>query len=143
MISGQSVVLLKQLCEPRESCPPGCSRRGALAEMHGLGYKTLEIAIKTIKIQECYKRKAVRATRTEENETMTYLKLMGKKLEALLSKIKKDREQQEQGAAKRESTRWRKAEIECHWCHQKGHFARECPTTAASRLRNGHLPLSQ
>ena len=56
-------------------------------------------------------------------EVTTYLKVMGKKLEAVLGEIKEDWEQRKQGAARGESTRRQKADMECHTCHQKGHFA--------------------
>ena len=46
-----------------------------------------------------------------------HLKAMGEKLEALMGEIKDDRE----------SGRRRKADMAGH---QKGHFARECPTNA-------------
>ena len=65
----------------------------------------------------------VRAVRTEESEVATHLKVMGEKLEALLGAIKDDRKQRNQWAARRESTRQRKADMECHTCHQKGHLA--------------------
>ena len=54
-----------------------------------------------------------------------HLKAMGEKLKALMGEIKDDREQRKQWAARRESGRRRKADMECHSCHQKGHFARE------------------
>ena len=63
-----------------------------------------------------------------------HLKAMGEKLEALMGEIKDDREQRKQWAARRESGRRRKADS----CHQKGHFARECPTNAMEgRSGNG------
>ena len=43
------------------------------------GCKALELAVE---IQKHYTRKGVRAARNEEQETATYLKLMGEKLEA-------------------------------------------------------------
>ena len=54
------------------------------------GAKTLEMAMETVEIQERYTRKAIRATQTEENETATYLKIMGNKLEALLGERTKE-----------------------------------------------------
>ena len=75
--------------------------------------------------------------RTEESEVSTHLKVKGEKFEALLGEIKDDREERNQWAASRESTRQRKADIECHTCHQKGHFAQECPATTADR-RSGN-----
>ena len=52
---------------------------------------------------------------------------VGEKLEAVLGKIKDDREQRKQWTSHRESTRKRKADMECHTCHQKGHFTRPPP----------------
>ena len=72
-----------------------------------------------------------------------HLKAMGEKLEALMGEIKDDREQRKQWAARRESGRRRKADMECHSCHQKGHFARECPTNTEGRSGNGQPPPSQ
>ena len=90
--------------------------------------RTLEMAVETIEIQERYTKKAVRALKQEESDMALHLKAMVEKLEALMGEIKDDREQQKQWAARRESGRRRKADMECHSCHQKGHFARECPT---------------
>ena len=42
-----------------------------------------------------------------------------------MGEIKDDHEQQKQWAARRESGRRRKADMECHSCNQKGHFVRE------------------
>ena len=44
------------------------------------GCKTLEMAVETVEIQEQYTKKAVHTPRVEEQETASYLKLMGKKL---------------------------------------------------------------
>ena len=108
------------------------------------GCRTLEMAVEMVEIQERYTKRTVRAVRTEESDVTTYLKVMGEKLEVLLGKIKDDREQQKQWPACRESTRRQKADMECHRCHQKGHFARLCLTTAADRRSgNGQSPLSQ
>ena len=49
---------------------------------------------------------------------------MGEKLEALLGEIKDDLEQRKQWASRRELTRKREADMECHTCHKKGHFVR-------------------
>ena len=57
-----------------------------------------------------------------------YLKGMGEKLEALMGEIMDDWEQRKQWAARRETGRRQKADMECHSCHQKGHFTRECLT---------------
>ena len=84
---------------------------------------TLEMAVETLEIQERYTKKAVRALKQEESEIALYLEAMGKKLEALMGEIKDDQEQRKTG-------RRRKADMECHSCHQKGNFARECPTKA-------------
>ena len=90
------------------------------------------MAVETVEIQERYTKRAVRAVRQEESDMASCLRVMGEKLEALLGEIKDDRE----------STRKRKADMECH---QKGHFARECPTTplAEGWSGNGQLPPSQ
>ena len=93
--------------------------------------RALEMAVETIEIQERYTKKAVRALKQEESDMAFHLKTMGEKLEALMGEIKDDREQRKQWAARRESGRRRKAVMECHSCHQKCHFTRECPTNAA------------
>ena len=106
--------------------------------------RTLEMTVGTVEIQERYSKKAVQALKQEESELALYLKAMGMKLEALMGEIKDDREQRKQWAACRESGRRRKADMECHLCHQKGHFARECPTNATEgRSGNGQSPPSQ
>ena len=62
----------------------------------------------------------------------------GEKLEALMGEIKDDREQRKQWGARREMGWRRKADMECHSCHQKGRFARECLTNATEgRSGNG------
>ena len=63
------------------------------------GCKTLEMAMETVKIQERYTRRAVRAFRTEEFEVTKHLKAMGERLEALLSEIRDDRKQRKQWPA--------------------------------------------
>ena len=99
--------------------------------------RTLEMAVETVEIQERYTKKAVRALKQEESDMALHLKAMGEKLEALMGEIKDDREQ-------RESGRRRKADMECHSCHQKGHFARECLTNAMEgRSGNGQSSPSQ
>ena len=61
-----------------------------------------------------------------------------------MGEIKDDREQRKQWAACRESGRRPKADMECHSCHQKGYFARECQTNAMEgRSGNEHSPPSQ
>ena len=61
-----------------------------------------------------------------------------------MGEIKDDREQRKQLAAHLETGRRRKADMECHLCHQKGNFARECLTNATEgRSGNGQLPPSQ
>ena len=81
--------------------------------------RTLEMVVETVEIQERYTKKAVRALK-EESELALYSKAMGENLEALMVEIKDDREQRKQWAARRESGRRRKADMECHSCHQKG-----------------------
>ena len=76
-----------------------------------------------VEIQERYTLRAVQAVWMEESEVETHLKVMGEKLEVLLGEIKDNPEQRKQWAAHLESTRRRKADMECHTCHQKGHFA--------------------
>ena len=75
--------------------------------------RTLEMAVETVEIQERYTKKAVRALKQEESDMALHLKAMGEKLEALMGEIKDDREQRKQWAARRESGRRRKADMEC------------------------------
>ena len=105
--------------------------------------RTLEMAVETVEIQERYTKKAVRALKQEESDMALQLKTMGEKLETLMGEIKDDREQRKQWAARRESGRRRKADMECHSCHQKGHFMRECPTNTEGRSGNGQRSRSQ
>ena len=100
------------------------------------GCRTLEMAVETVKVQEWYTKMAVWAVR-QESDRASCLKVMGEKLEALLGEIKDDREQRKQWVSRRESTRRRKADMECHTCHQKGHSTCECPTTTPTEGRSG------
>ena len=77
--------------------------------------------METVEIPERYTKKTVRALK-KESEIALYLKAVGEKLEALMGEIKDDREQRKQWAACRETGRQRKADMECHSCHQKGHL---------------------
>ena len=52
------------------------------------------MAVETVEIQERYTKRAVRAVKHQESDMASCLKMMGEKLEALLGKIKEDREQQ-------------------------------------------------
>ena len=81
------------------------------------GCRTLEMAVETVKIQERYTKKAVQALKQKESEIALYLRAMGEK----------------------ETGQRRKADMECHLCHQKGHFERECPTNTTE----GRSPPSQ
>ena len=103
------------------------------------------MAVETVETQERYTKRAVRAVRQEESDIATCLRMMGEKLEALLDEIKDDREQRNKWASHRESTRKRKTNMKSHACHQKGHFARKCPSTTTTKGRsgNGQSPLSQ
>ena len=105
--------------------------------------RTLEMAVETVEILERYTKKAVRALKQEESDMALQLKAMGEKLETLMREIKDDREQRMQWAARRESGRRRKADMEYHSCHQKGHFMRECPTNTEECSGNGQSPPSQ
>ena len=99
--------------------------------------------METVEIQECYTKKAVPALKQEESDIALYLKAMGEKLEALMEEIKDDQEQRKQWAARQETGRRWKVDMEWPSCHQKGHFARECPTnTTEGRSGNGQSPLS-
>ena len=100
--------------------------------------RTLEMAVETVEIQERYTKKAVRALEQEESDMALHLKAMGEKLEALMGEIKDDREQRKQWAARRESGRRRKADMECHSCHQKGHGTlwKDARETDSRRRRN-------
>ena len=60
---------------------------------------------------------------SDESDIVVCLKIIGDWLEALLDEMKEDSEQRRQWASRRESTRHWKADMECHACHQKGHFA--------------------
>ena len=77
------------------------------------GCKMLKMAVETVEIQERYTKKAVWAARVEANGSSTYTKLMGDKLGALLREMREDRKSSQKKAA----------DMECHSCHQKGHFA--------------------
>ena len=84
-----------------------------------------------------------KGTMVEEQETATSLKLMSKKLEALLGEIKYEQDQWKQWAARQESTKQRKVDMECHPFHQKRQFGSECLTTTSTCSRNGQALLSQ
>ena len=104
---------------------------------------TLEMAVQTVEVQERNTKKAVRALKQEESDMALHLKAIGEKLEALMGEIKDDREQGKQWAARRQSGRRRKADMECHSCHQKGHFVRECPTNTEGCSGNGQRSRSR
>ena len=52
-----------------------------------------------------------------------------------MGEIKDDREQRKQWAARRESGRRRKADMECHSCHQKGHMRENAQPTLRKDAR--------
>ena len=99
------------------------------------GCRTPEMAAETVEIQERYTKRAVRAMQQEESDMLSCLKMTGERLQALLGEIKDDREQRKRWASPRESSRKQKVDTECHICHQKGHFARQCPTTTSAKGR--------
>ena len=141
------VGLPERLCESGESGTPrfpNGSRRGSTIEVCRAELSDLGDGGGDHRDPGRYTKKAVRALKQEESELALYLKAMGEKLEALMGEIKDDREQRKQWAARRESGRRQKADMECHSCHQKGHSVRECPTNATEgRSGNGQSPPSQ
>ena len=84
--------------------------------------------INSIEVQQPYPRKVVCAVRAEESDHRLSDKSVGEKLEALLGELWDDKEQCEQQATHWESTKKQKEDMNCHTCHQKDPFSRDCMT---------------